>query len=288
MGLCWSESDRYGPTTVKQILEGKHVKRGDTAHILQVLSTLQVLFMLYQKAFLSRQDPLLVKKIENCAKQLGYAFERKTKKEVQETTAKIVEVKESADLIGNMKNIEEERSQNPEFQVFRCYMQMIKEMMLFVRALRTGDWQLHRTSLQLFTKYFFAHDRLNYTRMIPVYLAEMEKLPDSDPKIYQEFLDGNWIVNKNQDVAFCALGADHALEQINWSMKLSGGLVGITLNPNARTKFFLIAPELARPAEEAKEIAGTSTANESTHHHSLTACDETAPQRLTPFNKQEH
>ena len=123
----------------------------------------------------------------------------------------------------------------------------------------------------MFTKYFFAHDLLNYARMIPLYLAEMEKLPDSDPEIYQEFLDGNWVVNKNQDVAFCALGADHALQQINRSMKVSGGLVGITLNPNARTKFFLIAPELARLAEEAKEMAGTSTANQSTHHHSLSA-----------------
>ena len=147
---------------------------------------------------------------------------------------------------------------------------MIMEMMLFVRAVRTGDWQLHLTLLQLFTKYFFAHDRLNYARMIPLYLAEMQKLPKSDPEIYQEFLNGNWVVNKNEDVAFCALGADHALEQINRSMKVSEGLVGITLNPNARTKFFFIAPELACLAEEAKEMAGTSTANEGTHHHTLT------------------
>ena len=45
--------------------------------------------------------------------------------------------------------------------------------------------------------------------------------------------------------------------------------MGITLNPNARTKFFLIATELARLAEGAKEMAGTST-NEGTHHHTLT------------------
>ena len=72
-------------------------------------------------------------------------------------------------------------------------------------------------------------------------------------------------VNKNEDVAFCALGAGHPFEQINRSMKVSEGLVGITLNPNA-----LIPPELARLAEEAKEMAGTSTANEGTHHHTST------------------
>ncbi|KAL9989134.1 hypothetical protein ACROYT_G003650 [Oculina patagonica] len=91
-------------------------------------------------------------------------------------------------------------------------------------------------------------------------------LPESDPEIYEEFRKGYWAVNKNLDVPFCALGADHALEQINRSMKVSGGLVGITLNPNARNKFFLyIAPELVRLAKDAKEMAGTTRAKEGTH-----------------------
>ena len=72
--------------------------------------TLQVLFILYQRAFLSRQDPLLVKKIEDCIKQLANACENETKKEVEETTAKMVEVMKSLDLIGKMKNFEEEKA----------------------------------------------------------------------------------------------------------------------------------------------------------------------------------
>lgn len=47
--LAWIESDLYGPCTVKQILEGNHVKRAETAHLV----TLQALFTLYQDAFLS-------------------------------------------------------------------------------------------------------------------------------------------------------------------------------------------------------------------------------------------
>ena len=34
-------------------------------------------------------------------------------------------------------------------------------MLSFIKAVRTGDWQLHRLSLELFTKYFFAHDKIN-------------------------------------------------------------------------------------------------------------------------------
>ena len=107
--------------------------------------------------------------------------------------------------------------------------------------------------------------------MIPLYLAEMQLLPESDPEIYDEFLSGNWVVNKNPNTPFCALGADNALEHINRSMKVSGGLVGITLNPSARVKFFLIAPELARLAEQAKSMAGSSSTTSVPHHHALTS-----------------
>ena len=60
-------------------------------------------------------------------------------------------------------------------------------------------------------------------------------------------------------ISFCAVDADNALEHVNRSMKVSGGLIGITLNPNAGMKYFLIAPELARLAEQGKEMAGTSS-----------------------------
>lgn len=59
------------------------------------------------------------------------------------------------------------------FRVMRDYMRMVVEMMAFIKSVRTGDWELHLTSVELFTKYFFSHERLNYARMIPVYLAEM-------------------------------------------------------------------------------------------------------------------
>lgn len=51
---------------------------------------------------------------------------------------------------------------------------------------------------------------------------------------------------------FCAIGADHALEQINRSMKTSGIIVGITLKNSATVKFLLIAPDLARLTAEAQ------------------------------------
>ena len=121
-------------------------------------------------------------------------------------------------------------------------MSMVLEMMMFVRAVRTANWQLHLQALELFSKYFFAHDRLNYAKMIPVYLADMKALPQRDPNIYSELADGNWIVNKNLHVPFCGIGADNGLVHMNRSMKVSGGLIGITQNASARAKFFSDRP----------------------------------------------
>ena len=65
---------------------------------------------------------------------------------------------------------------------------------------------------------------------------------------------------------------------------MSGGLVGITLNPNARVIFFLIAPELSQLSEQAKSMAGVSFSGERSRHHSLTtavfSCEEKSVEKL--------
>lgn len=94
-------------------------------------------------------------------------------------------------------------------------------MLAFIRAARTGDWSLHQITLEMFTKYFFAHDKINYTPMISVYLADVSSSKASDPEIYDEFTQGKWVVNKNAEVPFCTIGADNALEHENRSMKVS-------------------------------------------------------------------
>ena len=79
-------------------------------------------------------------------------------------------------------------------------------------------------------------------------------------------MNGNWVINKNNRVSFCAVGADNALVYLNHSMKVCGGLVGIAQNESAQAKFFLIAPELARLASEAKSMADMSLHTPENHN----------------------
>ena len=124
---------------------------------------------------------------------------------------------------------------------------------------------MHLSALEGCVKYFFALDKLNYARMIPIYLAEMSQLERTYPEIWTEFTNGNPIANKNT-LPFCAIGPDHALEQLNKWMKRTVGLVGITLNENERNQFFLISADLVWLTEEANEMTRNSEAARKRHH----------------------
>jgi len=220
----------HSPSTVKQILEGNHVKRAEVAHLV----TLQSLFSLYQEAFLNEEASQCKEHLTRLAKHLEEACSSGEKRRITEMHKEMVNAVESMDIMKRMAEFDGRHTNNPMFKVFRQYMCMILEMMMFIRAVRTANLNLHLQALEIFTKYFFAHDRLNYARMIPLYLAEMKSLKTTDPDIDAEFQNGNWVVNNNAQIPFCGLGPDNALEHVNRYMKVSGGLVGITLNPSGR------------------------------------------------------
>ena len=121
---------------------------------------------------------------------------------------------------GKAKEFDEDRKSKRIIQFLLSHMSMVIYKLIFLKAVRTGDWELHISSLRNFMKYFFSHDKENYARLMLLYISDMEKLKVQDNDIYEEFIEGDWVVNKNEDAAFCDLGADHALEQINRQMKV--------------------------------------------------------------------
>ena len=65
------------------------------------------------------------------------------------------------------------------------YIRMVMLMLEFIKAVQNGDWAMHLNALEQFTKYFFATDRLNYGRMIPLYLSEMLSLQKINPTLWK-------------------------------------------------------------------------------------------------------
>ena len=104
--------------------------------------------------------------------------------------------------------------------------------------------------------------------MVPLYLAQMHRLKIDDPDIHHEFMQGNVCVNKNE-IPFCAIGLDHAIENVNKLMKIRGGLKDLTQQPAAMARWYLVAPELSRLAgTQAEHMVGVQRTS-SSHHHDL-------------------
>lgn len=255
---AWVEADLYGPATVRQILECRHYKRAINAHTI----TLQALFLLFQDAFF-RSHTELSKKFDDLVHSTNQALVDG----IEVTTA---HEKMAREMKGRLTEEfgEFTKARKPMFKVFCDYMELILTILSFIKATRQGNWNLHLASLESLTKYFFALDKLHYARMVPLYIAEMRALEETDSDVWNEFRSGNFVVNKNK-VSFCSIGPDHGIEHENRWMKVSGGLIGITLNESARTRLFLIAPELARLAEEVLTIASSSQCTVKQKHHEL-------------------
>ena len=76
-------------------------------------------------------------------------------------------------------------------------------------------------------------DRSNYARWLPVYIADMNMLESSHPKVREEFLAGNFSVSRSGH-PFSQVSTDMALEQsINADSKSKGGIVGMSQSPAA-------------------------------------------------------
>ena len=61
--------------------------------------------------------------------------------------------------------------QRPMFKFAKEYMKFVAFISMFLRATKGGNWKLYLESLKALCKYFFSHYRLNYARMVPLYLA---------------------------------------------------------------------------------------------------------------------
>ena len=96
----------------------------------------------------------------------------------------------------------------------------------------------------------------------------MQSTGKNHPDIWKEFLEGNFCVTKNE-IPFTSIAPDHALEQENRRLKVSGGIIRITQNENALKRFFLIAPELERICTMFEESFFINSSSSRVQHHDI-------------------
>ena len=133
----------------------------------------------------------------------------------------------------------------PQFKFWLLILHLELAVLVYVRAIREGDFKLYVDALTQIVPWFFALDHTHYTRWIPVHLRDMVTLKDVHPKVFAEFMKGNFVVNKTAH-RFSAIAIDQGHEQNNVAVKDDGGAVDLTENPAALRRWMVSRPEMAR------------------------------------------
>lgn len=91
-------------------------------------------------------------------------------------------------------------------------------MLLYVRSIREGNFQLYLESLTEIVPWMFILDRTHYSRWLPVHIRDMMLLSEKHPAILAEFQAGKFAVHKTRN-KFSAMAIDQCHEQNNATVK---------------------------------------------------------------------
>ena len=102
-------------------------------------------------------------------------------------------------------------------------MRMIDLLRTFIKAERTGNWNLHLRTVCDMIPYFAAAGHNLYAKSAYIYLQIMENLKEKHPDIYRSFQDGLHVVRRS-DRHWAGLSTDLVIEQVLMrSVKTTGG-----------------------------------------------------------------
>ncbi|KAG0714477.1 hypothetical protein GWK47_014076 [Chionoecetes opilio] len=114
---------------------------------------------------------------------------------------------------------------------------------------------MHKSAFMAMLPWFAHYDHTNYTCWGVIYGADISQLDSSHPDIYQQFMDGDYVV-KSTRKSFNQISTDLALEHVNKVGKVAGGLIGITRTDSARDKWCLAYNERSRIVDEITSMFG--------------------------------
>ena len=254
----------YGPTTMGQIIDGKHMQRCLTAYMILYLALHEVMLNnIFEDDQLMRDQVNAA--ITTFSTKVGPSYE--TQSALLDLFDELTEELKKADYYEKVKTYRSNLKKQAKF--FDNIMTSIEDLMMFIRATRTANWKMHLQSLSQLVKYFFALDFQNYARMTPVYLASMKKLQTHDTETWTYLDEGNfgcW----TSDIPFVCLGGDHAMEQGIRGFKTTGGPSHMTSDHDAMNVYFKSAPAMARTVTDFKQTYHIKKKDERDLHYELT------------------
>ena len=111
------------------------------------------------------------------------------------------------------------------------YLKYISILKHFIRAERTGNWNLHVVTVVQMLNLFAASGHINYAKSARLYVKNMQKLHVEYPWVYRNFAVNEYHTVRHSDRYWSGLWTDLIIEQVMKRSNTSGGITsgrGIT------------------------------------------------------------
>ena len=163
-----------------------------------------------------------------------------------------------------------ELSKYPTAVLWLQYMQLVDILRRFLKAERTGEWNLHLASVQEMLPYMAASGHSLYTKSLHLYLKDMQQLHETHPDVHSSFLRGFHVVRRS-DRLWGGLSTDLAIEQcLMRSLKTTGGPTrGHGMAEDHRTTWLLSMPACAELNSAMQEFSGQTYKSLSDQHEDM-------------------
>ena len=215
---AWVESNMLGPKAAEQVLAGQAFSRGMRAHKITIQAMWRIIMPQFF-IFLRSNSTHLMGQID----EMGDG-------DIDQLIAFLEggQFQEAKDKFINSKDY-------VNFKFWWTYIQMVQILLIFIRAQREGNWELHLFAFQSMLPFFMRYNHTHYARWGTIYIREMHNLPE---EIEHEFLQGNFVV-KGAALKFNQVDPNQSQEWLNAVGKKGGGIIGITKTSTALSRWAL-------------------------------------------------
>ena len=142
---------------------------------------------------------------------------------------------------------------NPTFAFWKQYIDMVSTVLLYIRADRAGDWNVHLLIFKEMLPLMMLYDNVTYARWGTVYLLDMLQVENRAQEVHAEFIAGNYVVKETAG-SFNQISADQALKHIIKKGKIAG-LVGITKVSKAMSRWIIAFSDRTRLLKDISKMA---------------------------------
>ena len=151
-------------------------------------------------------------------------------------------------------------------------------LFMFIRSLQSADFDLLRRCLKEIIPWMFALDHVHYSRWLSVFLHDLERLEDTNQNIFQNFMEGRFVVNKSRK-PFSCIAEDQAQEQNNKRIEGDGCAVGILNSEEALLKWAINNQVLAKILEQGE----TKQLGKNAHHEDTDLYEKTFREKRSRY-----